>query len=117
MPRSHAGRGPGRGGSSSVSFGLLRAHVELDAFLDEPAVPYSNSPVSRCQMACPPVGSHWPPKFDQPSIGVVQRARVNPPGRAAQRSVVLKSTMRPCSSTKTREVALIPPSDILTSNE
>jgi hypothetical protein len=31
--------------------------------------------------------------------------------------VVLKSTMRPCSSTKTREVALIPPSDILTSNE
>ena len=31
--------------------------------------------------------------------------------------MVLKSTMRPCSSTKTREVALIPPSDMLTSNE
>ena len=31
--------------------------------------------------------------------------------------MVLKSTMRPCSSTKTREVALIRPSDMLTSNE
>ena len=29
--------------------------------------------------------------------------------------MVLKSTMRPCSSTKTREVGLIPPSDMLTS--
>ena len=31
--------------------------------------------------------------------------------------MVLKSTMRPCASTKTRAVALIPLSDMLTSNE
>ena len=40
-----------------------------------------------------------------------------PAGRAAQRSVVLKLTMRPCSSTKTREETPILLSDMLRSNE
>ncbi|MCE3277807.1 MAG: hypothetical protein K0R13_3662 [Propionibacteriaceae bacterium] len=73
--------------------------IELDAFRDEPPANVLELTSIEVPDGTPAGGNPAALMIHQPSIGVVQRVRVNPPGRAAQRSVVLKSTMRPCSST------------------